>query len=242
MKPSIRASRIRIALLRSAVVAGALLLGVSGCAPTTPTPTPATSPSATPTPTSTSASPTPVAGEVDVTAAVVVVTATTTSVFGTDGSTLASVNYDMDGAAAAAEIADALGAEPAVATIAAVGESDGPCPAATSYDFGGLLFRSPGSLGSSGAIEVIVTAATTTGGIGIETIAAQRIGAGRAAFEAAVGEFMPLYEPPHTELGIDIVNPEADEWSRIGVYASFSGGSLAYLAAPHRLGFVGGCA
>ncbi len=172
-------------------------------------------------------------------AAVVVMTASTLSVFGTDGSTLASVNYETDGAAAAAEIAEALDEEPVVTPIP--GDAESPCPPATGYDFGGLQLRSPGSLGSTGSYEVIVTGATTSGGIGIETIAAQRIGATQAGFEAAIGEFMPLYETD-TILGFDIVNPEAHEWDRIGAYAEFSGGTLVYLAAPNQLGFVGSCA
>lgn len=226
---------------RATVIAGMLLLGLTACVPTTPSPTPTTSSGATPTPTSTSTSTASPSDpeEVEVTAAVVVMTASTLSVFGTDGSTLASVTYEMDGAAAAAQIAEALDEEPVITAIPEIG--DGPCPAATSYEFGGLQLRSPGSLGSAGAISVTVTGVTTSGGVGIETIAGQQIGATQAAFEAAVGEFMVLYET-ETTIGFDILNPEDDEWSRIGTYASFSGGTLAYLSTPDRLGFVGSCA
>jgi hypothetical protein len=221
------------------VLAGLLLLGVTGCGPTTPTPSPTTSSSATPAPTATATSAPTEPAEVDVTAAVVVMTASTLSVFGTDGSTLASVNYEMDGATAVAQIAEALDEDPVVTPIAEIG--GGPCPAATSYAFGGLQLRSPGSLWSSGSYEVIVTGATTSGGIGIETIAGQRIGATQSGFQAAIGEFMVLYEDPD-RVGFDVVNPEAHEWDRIGAYAEFSGGTLTYLAAPNRLGFVGSCA
>lgn len=215
------------------------MLALAACAPDTAT---------TPTPTSTTASEaptsTPSAGpdgvDDEVSAAVVVVTASTLSVFGTDGSTLASVTYDAEGAAVAARIADALDEEPVVTPIA--GDVESPCPPATSYAFGGLQVRSPGSLGSVGSFEVIVTGTATSGGVGIETIAAQQIGADRTVFEAAVGEVMPLYEPPHDQVGFDLVNPEAGLYDRIGVYASFTGGTLHFLAAPHLLGFVGSCA
>jgi hypothetical protein len=226
---------------RSFVIAGLLLLGLTGCAPTAPTPSPTTPSSASPTPTSTSTSTAqpsdPEAAEV--TAAAVVMTASTVSVFGTDGSTLASVNYGMDGAAAAAELAEALDAEPVVTAIP--GDVESPCPPATSFDFGGLQVRSPGSLGSIGSYEVIVTAATTSGGIEIATLAGQRVGATQAAFQTAVGEFTVLYETDGI-LGFDIVNPEAGAYDRVGAYAEFSGGTLVYLAAPHLLGFVGSCA
>lgn len=225
---------------RITVVAGVLLLALSACVPTTPTPAPSSSSSTTPKPTATSTAAPSDPDETEVAAAVVVVTASTLSVFGTDGSTLASVTYEMDGAVAATQIAAALDEEPVVTPVP--GDVDSPCPPATSYEFGGLQVRSPGSLGSTGAFEAIVTGTTTSGGVGIETIAGQQIGASRAAFEAAVGEVMPLYEPPHPQVGIDVLNPEAGAYDRIGVYANFDGGTLSFLAAPHRLGFIGGCA
>lgn len=221
-----------------ALIAAAGLLTLAACVPTTPTPTPTGSSSASPTPTSTSTAETPLP-EAEVTAAVVVMTASTLSVFGTDGSTLASVTYEMDAAAAVAQIAEALDEEPVVTPIA--GDVESPCPPATGYEFGGLQLRSPSSLGALGSYEAIVTGATTAGGIGIETIAGQRIGATQPAFEAAVGEFMVLYEDS-ARLGFDVLNPEAHEWDRIGAYAEFSGGTLVFLAAPERLGFVGSCA
>lgn len=226
-------------LTSAGALAALLLLGLTGCVPTTPTPTPTTSSSASPTPTPTPTSATSDPEEVEASAAVVVMTASTLSVFGTDGSTLAAVSYEMDGAVAVAEIADALDEDPVVTPIAEIG--GGPCPAATSYAFGGLQLRSPGSLWSSGSYEVIVTGATTSGGIPIETIAGQRIGAAQAGFQSAIGEFMVLYDDP-SRLGFDVLNPEAHEWDRVGAYAEFSGGTLTYLAAPNRLGFVGSCA
>lgn len=223
---------------RATVIAGVLLLGLTGCVPTTPTPTPTTTSSTTPTPTS-SSTPSADPEEAEVTAAVVVMTASTLSVFGTDGSTLASVTYEMDGAAAAAQIAEALDEEPVVTPVP--GDVESPCPPATSYEFGGLQLRSPGSLWATASYEVIVTAATTSGGIGIETLAGQQIGATQSSFQTAIGEFMVLYEDPN-RIGFDVLNPEAHEWDRIGAYAEFSGGTLVYLAAPNRLGFIGSCA
>jgi hypothetical protein len=228
--------------LRPAVplVAAFALLALAGCAsPTaTPTPPPTSGASGTPTPSASPETPLP-AEEPVVTAAVVVMTGSTLSVFGTDGTTLASVDYEMDGAAAVAEIAEALDEEPVVTPIP--GDVESPCPPATSYEFGGLQLRSPGSLWASGSYEVIVTSTTTSGGVGIETVAGQQIGATRSAFQAAVGEYMVLYEDAN-RLGFDVVNPEAHEWDRIGAYSEFSGGELVFLAAPNRLGFIGSCA
>ena len=220
---------------RATVIAGVFLLGLTGCVPTTPTSSSSSTPTPTSTPTASPAEP----DEAVVTAAVVVMTASTLSVFGTDGSTLASVNYETDELVAVPQIAAALDEEPLVTPIPEIG--GGPCPGATSYVFGGLELRWPGSLGSAGSFEAIVTAATTSGGVGIETLAGQQIGAGQAAFEASIGEFMVLDEDP-ARLGFDVVDPEAGEYERIGAYAEFSGGSLTFLAAPHHLGFVGSCA
>jgi hypothetical protein len=227
----------------SLAVAGILLLGLTACAGATPAPTPTSPSSASPTstPTATAAPTDPDEGEV--TAAVVVMTASTLSVFGADGSALASVNYEMDGAAAAAAIAAALDTEPVVTPIAAIGDEDGPCPAATNYDFGGLELRWPGSLWAVGSYEVIVTGTATAEGVAIETVAGQRIGATRAGFRAAVGEFLPISdEPSGAMIGYDIVNPEAHEWDRIGALAIFADDSLTHLSAPVRVGFIGSCA
>jgi hypothetical protein len=215
-----------------------VLFALAACASPAATPTPTTSGTST-TPTPGATEPTPLPEEVEVTAAVVVVTATTTSVLGTDGSTLASVDYTMDGAAAAALIAEALDAEPVETVIPEIG--GGPCPEARSYDFGGLVLRSPGSLWTQSSIEVIVTTAATVGGVEIETLGGQQIGATQPAFQAAVGDFMVLYDTA-TVLGFDIVNPDADPYSRVGAYAEFVGGELDYLAAPNILGFIGSCA
>jgi hypothetical protein len=223
-------------IIRPTIAVGIVLLALTACVPTAAAPTPtATSGASTPTP-STTATPPP---EIDVTAATVVVTATTTSVLGTDGSTLASVNYEMDGAVAAGQLAEALGTAPVEAVIPEMG--GGPCPEARSYDFGGLMLRSPGSMWTPSSFEVIVTTASTSDGVEIETVAGQRIGVAQPDFEAAVGDVMVLYETD-TILGFDLINPEAGPYDRIGVYAEFAGGRLDYFAAPTLLGFVGSCA
>jgi hypothetical protein len=220
-------------------VAAAMLLVLAACASSTATPTPtATAPSESPSPLPTPAS-SAAPGDVEVTAAVVVMTASTLAVFGTDGTTLASVDYDMDGAAAAAQIAEALDEDPVVTPID--GDIDSPCPPATSYEFGGLQLRSPGSLGSVGSFEVIVIGATTASGVGIETVAGQQIGVTRSAFLTAVGEYLVLYEDP-SRLGFDVLNPEAGPYDRVGAYSEFRAGDLVYLAAPNLLGFIGSCA
>jgi hypothetical protein len=224
---------------RSAAVSIALLLSLAACYPAVPTPTPtsAGSPTTSATPDE-SGTPTPTSTP-EVLPAVVIVTSSALTVFGTDGSTLASVDYGMDGAAAAAEIAEALGTAAVVTPIP--GEVDGPCPPATSYSFGGLEIESPGSLWSAGSYEVIVTGMTTSDGVGIETTAGQRIGVTQAAFQAAVGEFISPYEGQPERLGFDILNPEAGPYDRIGTYAEFSGGQLVYLTTPNQLGFIGSC-
>lgn len=225
-------------------IAISMLLGLTACAPGTESPAP--TPTGTPTATATPAEPSPGAPNpeaLEVTPARVVMTATATSVFGTDGSTLASVNYEMDGEAAAAAIAAALDTEPTVTTIAAIGEDDGACPAATNYDFGGLELRWPGSMWSVGSYEVIVTRTATSDGVAIETVASQRIGATREGFRAAVGEFLPISdEPSGAMMGYDILNPESPEWERIGALAIFADDSLSHLSAPVRVGFIGSCA
>lgn len=220
-------------------IAAIALLALAACASPTATPAPApTAPSesSTPSPTST---PSTAPDEVEVTAAVVVMTASGLSVFGTDGSTLASVGYDIDGATAVAQVAEALDEEPVVTPID--GDVESPCPPATSYEFGGLQLRSPGSLWAAGSYEVIVTGTTTASGVGIETVAGQQIGVTRSAFRTAIGEYLVLYEDPN-RLGYDVLNPEAGPYDRIGAYSEFRGGALAYLAAPNRLGFIGSCA
>jgi hypothetical protein len=230
---------MRIQRPTAPAVAGIVLLALAACASPTATPTPPATP--TPTATAPSESPIPTASpdEVEVTAAVVVMTASMLSVFGTDGSTLASVTYDLNGATAVAQIAEALGEEPVVTPID--GDVDGPCPPATSYEFGGLQLRSPGSLWSVGSYEVIVTGPTTASGVGIETVAGQQIGVTRSAFLTAIGEYLVLYDDPN-RLGFDVLNPEAGRYDRIGAYSEFRGGDLVYLAAPNLLGFIGSCA
>jgi hypothetical protein len=168
-----------------------------------------------------------------------VVTASTISIFGTDGSTLVSADYDMDAAAVAALIAEALGADPVISSTASVGsgcDSD-----QTMYDFGGLLLRSPGLVGVTGAYEAVVSAPATTSGVVLETVGGQRVGASEAVFLAAVGETVLLGEyaqpgyPSGASYGFDIINPEVSEYEQVGAYAQVVGGALESFNAPYYL-------
>ncbi|WP_309713321.1 hypothetical protein [Pseudolysinimonas sp.] len=224
-----------------------LLLALSACVPSDPTPRPTSTSTSSPTPEeSESASPTPTAGEAS-TAALVVVTATGISVFGTDGSTLASETYRTDAATVAAHLAEALDEEVAVTNLPEV--EGGVCPAQTVYTFGGLDISTPPGIGSAGFLEsgdlydAYVSGATTAGGVAIETVAGQRVGSTRAAFEAAVGDEIRLeqYEP-NIAYGFDIVNPEAGPYDYIGVQGWFDDdGRMSGWGAPAAIGFVGGC-
>ena len=229
-------------------VALALLIALTGCGPSAPAPAPSTSPtsgSPSPTPAS-SESPTPEAGEPEevVTAAVVVVTASTLSVFGTDGSTLVSARYDEDAAGVAAELAAVLGTAPRVSTSTEPTEA---CPTRTFYDFGGLLLGTPQGLGSPatiglpGTYDVVVTTATV-GGVAVETVAGQRVGADRSAFATAIGDEAEIEtRGSGSDLGFDIVNPAAHEFDQVGTYAAFEGGVLTTFFTPAVVRFVGGC-
>lgn len=217
-----------------AAAAVALLFALSACFPSTPTPTPtptrtSTAP-ATPGETSTAA-PTP--EEVEVTAAVVVVTASTLSVFGTDGSTLVSADYEADAAGVAAQLAEALDEEPVVSES---DDSGGGCGSeVVAYDFGGLVIQSPGTIGATAAYEAQLLGASTRGGVPVETVAGQRIGATFAAFSAAVGDEAILieYNDRAFSLGYDQINPGAPEYEEEGALAFFADGVLTDIYLPH---------
>jgi hypothetical protein len=221
-----------------------LLLALTACVPSDPTPRPTGTSSSSATPEeSDSASPTPT-GEAS-NAATVVVTASAISVFGTDGSTLASVTYVMDAAAVATALADALGADPEVSTSEAYSDS---CPSRTLYDFGGLTIGSPGGIGSAGFVgsgdryDAYVSAPTTAGGVTIATVAGQQVGSTRAAFEAALGDEILLEQYiPNVAFGFDILNPEAGPYDYVGVQAWFDEDRLSAWSAPAAIGFVGDC-
>ena len=223
----------------------ALVVALTACGPGAPTAAPTGTPTVTTTPAETPTSaPTDEAETVE--AAVVVVTATTLSVFGTDGSTLLAVDYEADAAAVAAQLADALGTAPGVSTSP---DSTEVCPTRTFYDFGGLVLGTPQSLGSpataglAGTYDVVVTTASI-GGIPVETVAGQRVGAERAAFAAAIGDEAELeWRGSGSDLGFDIVNPAADLYDQIGTYAGFDDDDiLTALITPALVRFVGSCA
>ena len=221
--------------LSAAAVAAALVLALTGCAGTpTPTPSGSSSSSVSPTP-GTSSTPTPEEEDEEaVTAAVVVVTASTLSVFGTDGSTLVSTDYEADAAAVGAALTAALGEDPVVSETDASG---GGCDSdLVTYDFGGLVIQSPGSIGSTGAYEAQLFGPSTRGGVPIETVAGQRIGAPFADFSAAVGDEVILadYGSGTVNVGYDQINPGADEYEEEGAFAFFTSGVLTEIYLPHR--------
>jgi hypothetical protein len=219
-----------------------LLFGVAACGGVgTPSPSTSGTPTATPTPTATATAP---AGGDDespapdpVEAAAVVVTGAGFRVVGDDGSTMAQGGYDDDAATAAAALAHALGADPVVSTTTAVGSG---CDAdQTMYDFGGMVLRTPGYVGSVGSIEVDVDGPATTGGVPIETVGGVRVGAGQASALAALAPTVEVYALGPLVVGYDPVNPEAGEFDRIGMLAEFDGGVLRRFIGIHY--FYGDC-
>jgi len=235
----------RTTAVLGALVGIPLLFALTACAPSAPSPRPTGT--STPSALEESESPTPTpAPEETVDAATVVVTASGISVFGTDGSTLVAATYRGDGATVAAQVAEALGEDPTV-TITD-GSEAGSCPARTIYTFGALEIGTPGGIGSAGFMgsgdkyDAFVTGSATAGGVAIETVAGQRIGSTRAAFEAAVGDEMLLDEyGGSSAFGFDIVNPEAGLYDHIGVQAWFDEGVMTGMSAPAVIGFVGDC-
>ncbi len=229
----------RRALLAVAVLP--LLLAVSACGGAgTPTPAPTASSTATATPTGTatpddSGDETPTPDPVE--AAAVVVTGAGLRVVGDDGSTMAEGGYSDDAATVAALMADALGADPVISSTTAVGTG---CDAdQTMYDFGGIVLRTPGYVGSVGWIEVDVDGPATTGGVPIETIGGVRVGAPQAAALAALAPTVDLYTLGPLIVGYDRINPEESEFDGIGMIADFDGGVLERFVGIHY--FYGDC-
>lgn len=227
-----------------ALVAIPVILALTACVPSAPTPRPTGTSTPSALEGSESPSPTPTSAET-VDAATVVVTGSTISVFGTDGSTLASVTYRMDAAAVAADLAAALGEDPQVTNLEAVSDS---CGSRTLYTFGGLEIGSPGAIGTAGFLgsgdlyDVYVLGTSTEAGVPIETVAGQHIGSTRAEFEAGVGDEILLDEfGGSSAYGFDIVNPEAGPYDHIGVQVWFDEGVIASMLAPAVIGFVGDC-
>ena len=171
--------------------------------------------------------------EVDAEPAVVVVTAESLQVFDTDGVAIFGTLYLDDPASLVGQLGSIIG-DPVVTTTAGTGS--GCDTDQVMYDFGGLLIRSPGLIGTAGDWEVEVSAAVTASGLPISTVAGQQIGASRTAFEAAVGDEVLLGEYPTSHwYGFDIVNPEVDEYEHVGTHAIFDAGVLVHLNTPHLL-------
>lgn len=219
-----------------------ILLAVAGCGGTgTPAPSPSSSATATPSPSATATPPvegeSPAPAPDPVEAAAIVVTGAGFRVVGDDGSTLAEGGYDDDAAAVAARFADALGADPVVTTTTAV---DTGCDAdQTMYDFGGVVLRTPGYVGSVGSIEVDVDGPATTDGVPIETVGGVRVGAAQASALAALAPTVEVYALGPLVVGYERINPEADEFDGIGMLAEFDGGVLRRFIGIHY--FYGDC-
>lgn len=228
-------------LLAAAVLP--ILFAVAGCAGAgAPTPAPSVTATATTTPSpsgtatpddSVDATPTPDPVE----AAAIVVTGAGFRVVGEDGSTMIEAGYGDDAATVAASMADALGAEPVVTST--VGLNTGCDADQTMYDFGGIVLRTPGYVGSVGWIEVDVDGPVTTGGVPIETVGGVRVGAAQASALAAIGPYVEVYSLGPLVVGYDRINPEESEYDGIGMLAEFDGGVLRRFIGIHY--FFGDC-
>jgi hypothetical protein len=205
------------------------LFALTACGPGSPAPAP-TTPSASAAPVDTE---TPGADdEADAAAASVVVTAESLQVFDTDGVAVFGTLYLDDPASLATQLGLLLGA-PTVTSTTGVGsgcDSD-----QTTYDYGGLLIRTPGYIGSSAPWEVEVTAATTASGLPISTVGGVQIGTEVAAFEAALGDEVLLGDVGNPWYGFDILNPEASEFDHVGTLAQFHAGALTQFNTPYLL-------
>lgn len=220
-----------------------LLLALTACGPGTPTPgssggvSTSPSPGATPGPSGggdPTAEPDP-AREVAVS-----VNSSLIAVYPVGGGEqVAAVNLaETDHAAAAARLAAALGEEPVITTTLGTGSA---CDTdQTTYDFGGFFLRSPGLVGSVGAIEVGVVGVATTGGVPIFTLGGAQIGTSRAAFETVAGPVVEIGTwGMSTLVGFDRINPEEPEFDGIGSIAWFDSGVLVDIHAPYY--FYGDC-
>lgn len=215
-------------------LAAIALLALTACGPGTPAPSGSPSGTAggspTATPTSTSA---PEEEPVEAQAAMIVVTGESLSIFGVDGRTLLGTLYVGDPGDQMDQFAILLGA-PTITTTAGTGS--GCDTDQTMYDFGGLLIRSPGHIGTAGDWQVEVTAAATSGGVAITTVGGIQVGASEATFASAVGDEVLIGDyPPSQWYGFHVVNPEVDEYEHVGAFARFDSGVLAQISAPQLL-------
>jgi hypothetical protein len=230
---------MRILRPAAPVVVALALLALTACSTgRLPTPAPSGSSTASPSPAdsaSPSAGPTdqPGADEGDTPAAGVVVTSESLAVYAADGLQLFGTLYTGEVELVIEVLTDLLG-EPVITTTTA--EGTGCDSDQAMYDYGGLLVRSPGFIGTVGAWEVEVTAAATASGVPISTVGGQQVGAGRAAFEAAVGDEVLMGDyPPSVWFGFDILNPEAPEFDWVGSLARFDSGTLVGFNTPYLI-------
>jgi hypothetical protein len=227
--------RDHMRILRSAVplVACFALLALTACGAGDPAAAPTATSTASPAPDggpSPTASPTQHEG--GAIAAGVVVTAATLSVFAADGRQLFGTGYDGEVETTVDALTGLLG-DPVVTTTAGVGS--GCDTDQTMYDYGGLLLRSPGLIGTVGAWEAEVTGAATAGGVPVSTVGGQQIGATLAAFEAAIGDEVVVFGDysPNAWFAFDLLNPEApDYYDWVGTFARFDSGILVGFNTP----------
>lgn len=236
-----------MSMKRPLVVALALpaLLLLAACGGATPAPTVTAGPfpsavpvaTGTPTPAVTTPAPEPPAADVDASVQVLV-DSSRVSVVRADGTQIGSIDYSADATAASAVLAAALRATP---VMTSAGEEGSCSTLQTQYDFGGLVLRSPGLVGSIGALEVEVTAAATAGGIPITTLGGLRIGDSRATANAAIGSgLVELGSSGVSEwVGFDRTNPSAEEFDATGTIARFDSGVLVVYYTQHY--FYGDC-
>jgi hypothetical protein len=228
-------------LLRPAapVVAVVALLALTACGTGTfSTPGPSGSSTESPSPDA-SATPTQQQDVEDegAAAASVVVTAESLAVYAADGRQLFGTLYVGEVEPVIEVLTELLG-DPVITTTLAEG---GGCDSdRTMYDYGGLLLRSPGFIGTVGPWEVEVTSVLTASGVPISTVGGQQIGATVAAFEAAIDDDVRLFDyapdAPDAWIGFDILNPEASEYDWVGSFARFdTSGTLAIITTPNLL-------
>jgi hypothetical protein len=214
-------------------VAGVVLLALTACGTgATPTPAPSglstesSSPAGSATPEATPTQQQDIDDEGDTPAAGVVVTSESLAVYAADGRQLFGTLYVGEVEPVIEVLTELLG-DPVVTTT--VAEGSGCDSDQTMYDYGGLLLRSPGFIGTVGPWEVEVTSALTASGVPISTVGGQQIGATRAAFEAAVGDEVLAFEyAPTGWFGFDILNPEAPEFDWVGSLARFDGTLVSF--------------
>lgn len=206
------------------------LLVLSACAPAS---SPTTSSPATPKPTVTVAdaasptsTPTPTS-EVPV-AATVAVSATSIAVLDAASTVIVDIPFTTNGDAAADQLAAALGAVP-VETLRA----QAPCArAGTLYDFGGFVIDGPGGITAAAEFTVLITSATTAGGVTVRGPGGLQIGASLADALAAI----PGSVPPEEFDGVAVLTFEASSgagtFDEAGIFGRFDGGSLVFIGGP----------